>query len=263
MSQDFEQIRASDQQQIKQLQDNLNLLHQNSQTSQGLVTQRDELIEQLQARLDLTEGTSIDISTFKTQALEINEKLEAAQQDLYLKVDAIQKCYQAVDLSLKDIYVKEKEARSARSKFQEVLILMQKDNVPDFPLLSYSEQLRGEMALKVWETNLEERKRFSREVKEACLEALSSLNKRLIDFEGSNISEALGKIEIEMNQQNSRKSKEETLAAIQEMSQIDLLKINKWLVNPSSQFQATVSRSEQDPRKVASNTKEIIRFRGK
>jgi hypothetical protein len=52
------------------------------------------------------------------------------------------------------------------------------------------------------------------------------------------VSQALGKIDIEMNQHNSRKRKEETLAAIQEMSQIDLLKINKWLVNPSSQFQA-------------------------
>jgi len=75
-------------------------------------------------------------------------------------------------------------------------------------------------------------------VKEAYLEALSSLNKRLIDFEGSNISKDLGKIEIEMNQKNSRKRKEETLEAIQEMSQIYLLKINKWLVDPSSQFQA-------------------------
>jgi hypothetical protein len=65
---------------------------------------------------------------------------------------------------------------------------------------------------------------------------LSSLKKGLIDFEGSNISEAMGQIEIEMNQQNSRKNKEETLASIQEMRQIDLLKINKWLVNPSSQF---------------------------
>jgi hypothetical protein len=90
------------------------------------------------------------------------------------------------------------------------------------------------MALKVWETNMEERKIFSREVKESFLEALSSLNKRLIDFGGSNISEALGKIEIEMNQRNSIKRKEETLAAIQEMSQIDLIKIKKWLVNPSS-----------------------------
>jgi hypothetical protein len=260
MNQDFEQIRASDRQQIQQLQDNLEQLHQSSQTNQGLVTQRDELIEQLQARLALTEGTTIDISAFKTQALEINEKLEVSQQDLYLKVDAIHKCYQAVDLSLKDIYVKEKEARSAWSKFQEVLILMQKANVPDFPLLSYSEQLRGEMALKVWETNLEEGKKYAREVKEACLEALSSLNKKMIEFEGSNISEALGKIEIEMNQQNSRKNKEETLTAIQGMSQIDLLKINKWLVHPSSQFQATVQEVNKIQEKLPQIQRKLFAF---
>jgi hypothetical protein len=260
MSQDFEQIRAHDRQQIQQLQANLEELHQSSQTNQGLVTQRDELIEQLQARLDLTEGTSIDISAFQTQALEINEKLEIAQQDLFLKVDAIQKCYQAVDLSLKDIYVKEREARSARAKFQEAIILVQKDNVPDFPLLSPSEQLRGDMALKVWETNLAERKRFSREVKDAFLEALSSLDKKLIDFEGSNISEAPGKIDIEMNQQNSRKSKEETLTAIQEMSQIDLLKINKWLVNPSSQFQATTQEVKRIQEKLPQVERKLFTF---
>jgi ABC-type phosphate transport system auxiliary subunit len=79
MSQDFEQIRAHDRLQIQKLQANLELLHQSSQTNQGLVTQHDELIEQLQARLDLTEGTSIDISAFQTQALEINEKMEVAQ----------------------------------------------------------------------------------------------------------------------------------------------------------------------------------------
>jgi hypothetical protein len=79
MSQDFEQIRASDRQQIQQLQANLEQLHQSSQTNQGLVTQHDELIEQLQSILALTEGTMIDISTFKMKALEINEKLEVAQ----------------------------------------------------------------------------------------------------------------------------------------------------------------------------------------
>jgi hypothetical protein len=45
--------------------------------------------------------------TFKTQASEVNERLEVAQQELYIKVDVIQKCNQVVDLSLKDIYVKE------------------------------------------------------------------------------------------------------------------------------------------------------------
>ena len=69
---------------------------------------------------------------------------------------------------------------------------MQKDNVPNFPLLSPSEQLRGDMALKVWETNLAERKIFAREVKEACLEVLLSLDKGLIDLKGSDIAEAMG-----------------------------------------------------------------------
>ena len=66
---------------------------------------------------------------------------------------------------------------------------------------------------------------------------MSSLDKNLIEFEGSSISKTLGQIDIEMNQHNSRKRKEETLTTIHEMSQIDLLKINKWLVIPSSQRQ--------------------------
>ena len=66
------------------------------------------------------------------------------------------------------------------------------------------------MALKVWETNLVERKILSSEVKDVCQEALSSLDKRLINFEGSSIAEALGKIDIEMNQHNSMRRKEET-----------------------------------------------------
>jgi hypothetical protein len=48
------------------------------------------------------------------------------------------------------------------------------------------------MAIKSWETNMEEGKTLSRDVKEACLEVLSSINKNLIEFEGNNISEDLG-----------------------------------------------------------------------
>jgi hypothetical protein len=70
------------------------------------------LIGKLQAILDLTEGTSVDISTFGTQALKINEKMEMAQQDLFMKVDAIQKFYQEVNIYLKGIYIKERKSRS-------------------------------------------------------------------------------------------------------------------------------------------------------
>jgi hypothetical protein len=67
MNLDIEQIRASHQQQIKQLQDNLEMLYQSSHTSKGLITHNENLIEQLQARLALTENTMIDILSFKTQ----------------------------------------------------------------------------------------------------------------------------------------------------------------------------------------------------
>ena len=74
MSQDFEQIKAYDRHQIQRLQANLEELHRNSQANKGLVTQRDELIKKLQARLDLTEGTTVEILSFQTQTLEENEK---------------------------------------------------------------------------------------------------------------------------------------------------------------------------------------------
>jgi hypothetical protein len=96
MSQEFEQIRAYDWHQIQQLRANLDELHRNSQADKGLITQRDELIKKLQARLDLTEGTTVEILSFQTQTLEENEKQEMIQQDLFMKVDAIQKCYQAI-----------------------------------------------------------------------------------------------------------------------------------------------------------------------
>ena len=84
MNRDFEQTRAYDMHQIQQLQANLEELHHNSQANKGLIMQQEELIKQLQARLDLIEGRSVEISSFQTQALEVNEKLEIAQQDLFM-----------------------------------------------------------------------------------------------------------------------------------------------------------------------------------
>jgi hypothetical protein len=75
----------------------------------------------------------------------------------------------------------------------------------------------------------------------------------LIEFEEINISQALRKIEIEMNQQSSKKNKEATQVAIQEMNQFDFLKINEWLVSPSSQFQVTV----QEVKKIQDNLPQI------
>jgi hypothetical protein len=93
--------------------------------------------------------------------------------------------------------------------------------------------------LKFWETNLVERKRLAREIKKSYEEVLSSINKGILDVEGDSIPKALGHIDIAKNQQNSKTRKEEAQTTIQQMNQIDLIQINKWIVDPSLQLQAT------------------------
>jgi hypothetical protein len=197
------------------------------------------LIKQLQAKIDLTEGTKVEMEAFQAQALEVHENLESTQQDLFTKVEAIQNCYRVVDLSLKNIYSKERLARSTRAKFQEDILLVPKYDASKVPRLSLSEQTRGDIILKAWETNLAEIKRLAREVNEACLEAISSLHKRILDFEGNTIYESLGQIDIAKNQYNSRTIKEEAMTTIKQMNQIDLIQLNKWIVNPRLQLQVT------------------------
>ena len=77
--------------------------------------------------------------------------------------------------------------------------MVPKDDVSNIPRLSLSKQIRGDIYLKSWETNLAKRKRLAREVNESCLVVLSSLDKGIIDFEGNVISEALGQIDIAKN----------------------------------------------------------------
>jgi hypothetical protein len=103
-----------------------------------LVTQQEELIKKLQANIYLDEGTIVDMEAFQAQALELHEKLESTQQDPFTKVEAIQNCYWVVDLSLNNIYIKEREARATRDKFQKAIFLVPKDYVSTTPQLSLS-----------------------------------------------------------------------------------------------------------------------------
>jgi len=74
---------------MKQLQEKLEFIYYISQTNKAMITQRDDLIEKMQAKLVLMENAAIDITSFKAQASEINENLEIVQQDIYQKVHTI------------------------------------------------------------------------------------------------------------------------------------------------------------------------------
>jgi hypothetical protein len=141
------------------------------------------LIKKLQAKIDLVEVIAVEMESFQARALEVHEKMESSQQDLFTKVEVVQSCYWVANLSLNNIYINEREATAARAKFQEAILIAAKDEVAKVLRLSLSEQTRGDIILKAWETKFIETKILAREVNKSCEEQLSSLNKGLLDIE--------------------------------------------------------------------------------
>jgi hypothetical protein len=145
------------------------------------------LVKQLQAKINLTENTIVDMASFQAHALEVHEKLESTQQNLLTKVEVVQNYYRAVDHSLNNIHLKEREAIASQVTFQEAILSATKDEVARATRLSLSEQTQGDIILKTWEVNLVERKRLAWEVKKDCEEACFSLDKESLDIERDNI----------------------------------------------------------------------------
>jgi hypothetical protein len=67
----LEEARAADQREIEQLRTELEQMHQLAQINQAQVSQQEELIQQLQSKLNFVENQSIDINIFQSQATEI------------------------------------------------------------------------------------------------------------------------------------------------------------------------------------------------
>ena len=65
MNKGFDQIRACDRQEIQQLKINLDEMHKNSQASRELAIKQEELVKQRQAKVNLTENTTMDMVIFQ------------------------------------------------------------------------------------------------------------------------------------------------------------------------------------------------------
>jgi hypothetical protein len=104
-----------------------------------------------------------------------------------------------VDQSLNIIFLKEREAITARATFQEAVVSSTREEVAMISRLSLSKKTRGDIILKTWEANIDESKRLDKEVKKYCEEAFHSLNKESLGLEKDNFSEVLGKVDIANN----------------------------------------------------------------
>jgi uncharacterized protein (DUF3084 family) len=120
MNFDMEKTSPGYRQQMKQLQEELEVSVQDLQASNSMIYQRDSAIGQLQTHISLLKNTRIDNDAFKRKASKMNEKMETAQKDLYQSMDIIQKYYQMMNNSLKNIHEKEKEALCSQIKFPEI-----------------------------------------------------------------------------------------------------------------------------------------------
>jgi hypothetical protein len=170
MNKSFEHIRVCDTHEILQLKSGLDEMHKNAQMSREWAFQQGELVKQLQAKINSNENTTVDMRVFQDKALEARDKLGSTQQSLFTKVEVVQNHFRVVDQSLNNVCLKERETIVARATFQEEVVASEREGVSIVSRLSPSEQTRGDIILKTWETNIVESKRMAKEVKKDCEE---------------------------------------------------------------------------------------------
>jgi hypothetical protein len=136
----LEEARVADQREIEQLRAELEKMHQSTQINQAQVSQQEELIQQLQSKLNYAKNQVIDINIFQSQATEIQQKVEIAQQELLAKVEIIQSHFQTIDQALKDISLREREAGVAQISFQEAVVATTKEGMVGSAKLSIPEK---------------------------------------------------------------------------------------------------------------------------
>jgi hypothetical protein len=77
---------------------------------------------------------------------------------VFLNLEVIQNYFQESNKSLENVFQKEREAKAARTTFQKVVASSSKEEIGKTQKLSISEQVKGDIMIKVWESKLAEYK---------------------------------------------------------------------------------------------------------
>jgi hypothetical protein len=83
---------------------------------------------------------------------------------------------------LENVLQKEREVKEARTTFQKEVALSTKEEVGNIHKLSISEQVKGDVILKVWEADLSENKRITRDVNDDCQGIFDLLEKTSLNI---------------------------------------------------------------------------------
>jgi hypothetical protein len=260
VSKSLEQARIADLQEIEKLRSDLEQVRQSAQISQTQVSQQGQQIIELQSKLDVAENQVLDIKMFRSQAVEIRQKVLTAQQDLLVKVGTIQNHFQTIDQVLENISLREREAGAARVAFQDVVIATTKIEMVDSSKLSIAEQTRGNILLKVWEQNISESRGRANEVMNSCEETFTLINKSLLDLDKEGSAGTLGKINIAKHLLDIKENVEKEQAEISQISQVDMVQVDKWLVQPSLQLCSIITEDRQVGKRLPQLAKSCYTF---
>jgi multidrug efflux pump subunit AcrA (membrane-fusion protein) len=144
----IEQARLANKSEIELLKTKLEQAQLVVRDGQMQVSQQKYLIKQLQARVEVTESKVINIRMFQSQAMEIQSRVSAAQQNLLTKVEVIRDNCLLVNQVLEDLTVIEREAGETWFAFQEAVIATNNMDLGNTPRFTISEQTRGNILLK-------------------------------------------------------------------------------------------------------------------
>jgi hypothetical protein len=134
---------------------------------------------------------------------------------------------------MEKVFQKEREAKAARNTFQKVVASSQKEEIGKTHKLSISEQVKGDIMIKVWESKLAEYKRITKEVNEDCQGIFNLFEKDSLNIGIDGGFASLGEINIARYQLKSREELEEKKAEISNIRLVNITEINKWMVNSS------------------------------
>jgi hypothetical protein len=233
----LEQARLKDIQDIQKLNENLTeakLMIQNTQEQVQTLSNENIL---LQDKIISITNQVIEVDYFKAKAFEMYIDIQQEQQRAFCDLEIIQKYFNESRKSLDMTVLKEIEAKAVRDSFQRVLSALQEEEIRQSQKLSISEQLKGDVMLKVWETKLQGYRVITEEVINHCQRIFSSIEKGSLQDETNGLPESLEKINIHSHQLKIREELEEKKMEIANVKAVSISEIEKWMIGPSSRLE--------------------------
>jgi hypothetical protein len=208
----LEQARLNDMQEIQKLNKNLDEAKHVIQVTQEHVQKLGEENKFLQDKIISIANQVIEIENFRTQASEIYVRIEEEQQKVFCNLEIIQNYFQESNRSMEKVFQKEREAKAAMTTFQKAVASSLKDEIGKNQKLSTSEQVKGDIMIKVWESKLAEYKRITKEVNEDCQGIFNLFEKDSLNIGTDGCSRLLGEVNIARHQLKLREELEEKKA---------------------------------------------------